>query len=274
MVKILGQEKLLEKLNTYSLATMPRTLLFLGPHGCGKKSVASYLAEKFDMPFVEITGDTTDDDLVEYSISPVPTLYFIKLAQFTDIQQTRFLKFIEEPGEAAYIILTAQDEVFVLPTILNRSIKYQFEPYSTELLKSLSFLTSVTDPDFFEICTTPGDLAQITPETFTLVKNTCLNLATQLPRFSYANVLPIANMINYKDSYDKVDFNFFIKALEHFAFLVYRDSGTELSFTVYNIVNSYKQQLMNRTTFGKESFITLLLTTLWEETRKYDVKGA
>ena len=51
-MNIIGQTKLLSKIN--AMEYLPKTLMFLGPAGCGKHTIAKYTAEKFGLDFVEI----------------------------------------------------------------------------------------------------------------------------------------------------------------------------------------------------------------------------
>ena len=47
---IIGQTKLLSKIDT--MEYLPKTLMFLGPTGCGKHTIAKYTAEKFNLYFL------------------------------------------------------------------------------------------------------------------------------------------------------------------------------------------------------------------------------
>ena len=39
----IGQTRLLNILNSYNVSTLPKTMLFIGDQGCGKKTFAKYL---------------------------------------------------------------------------------------------------------------------------------------------------------------------------------------------------------------------------------------
>ena len=52
MINIIGQEKLVARIATYySTQFLPKTLMFLGPTGCGKHLVAKYVAETFKLDY-------------------------------------------------------------------------------------------------------------------------------------------------------------------------------------------------------------------------------
>ena len=46
---IIGQTKLLNKINKLTLNTLPHSLLFIGEYGCGKHLICNYIANKFNL---------------------------------------------------------------------------------------------------------------------------------------------------------------------------------------------------------------------------------
>ena len=62
MQNIVGQEKLVNKLNNYNINTLPHALLFIGPKGCGKHLIASYVAEKLALELVSIPSQAAWTD--------------------------------------------------------------------------------------------------------------------------------------------------------------------------------------------------------------------
>ena len=96
MTNIIGQEKLLARIATYhSMQSLPKTLLLLGPTGCGKHLVSKYIAEEFKLDYKEINEDVTNTELEDYLHGTLDTLYVINLNNFTEKQHNTFLKFIE-----------------------------------------------------------------------------------------------------------------------------------------------------------------------------------
>ena len=126
---VIGQTKLLSKIeNYYVTKRLPKTMMFIGPSGCGKHVFADYIVDKFDLDYVEISENISVQELDEYLHSTIDTLYVIDLNKFTEKQQNQFLKFIEEPSKSVYVLLMASSEAGILNTILNRCIKHTFEP--------------------------------------------------------------------------------------------------------------------------------------------------
>ena len=79
-MNIIGQTKLLSKIDMYyTMQYLPKTLMFLGPAGCGKHTIAKHIAEKFGLDFVEIEESVSAQDLEDYTHKTIDTLYLINL---------------------------------------------------------------------------------------------------------------------------------------------------------------------------------------------------
>ena len=261
-MNIIGQTKLLSKIDTYyTMNSLPRTLMFLGQTGCGKHLVAKYVAETFKLDYVEINENISASDLDEYLYSTIETLYVINLNEFTEKQQNQFLKFIEEPSKSVYAILTATSEAGVLPTILNRCIKYNFEPYTKEQIEQITN-TSVNDLAF-KIFQTPGKLLNLTDTSFNELMDLAGKTVMNIGRAEYANALVIATKINYKDLYNKIDFDLFLDAVEYLALEDYKNTANPQSFIVFQLTNKFKQYATQQRLI-KEVLMINYITTLWE----------
>lgn len=258
-MNIIGQTKLLSKIDT--MEYLPKTLMFLGPTGCGKHTIAKYTAEKFGLDFVEIEESVSAQDLEDYMYKTIDTLYLINLNKFTEKQQNIFLKTIEDPSKSAYFILIANSEAGILNTILNRSIKYHLEPYTKEQIEQI---TNTTVNDLaFKIFQTPGKLLNLTEQSFNEVLNLATSVVQNINRANYPNALSISIKINYKDLYNKIDFDLFFDAIEYLALEDYKNNKTERSFAIFKITNQFKQYATQQNLI-KEILILNYLTTLWE----------
>jgi replication-associated recombination protein RarA len=258
-MNIIGQTKLLSKIN--AMEYLPKTLLFLGTVGCGKHTIAKYTAERFGLDFVEIEESVSAQDLEDYTHKTLDTLYLINLNKFTEKQQNQFLKFIEEPSKSVYIILIANSEAGILNTILNRSIKYHLEPYTKEQIEQI---TNTTVNDLaFKIFQTPGKLLNLTEQSFQEVLNLANTVVHSINRATYPNALVVSTKINYKDLYNKIDFDLFFDAVEYLALEDYVNNKTEQSLTVFKTTNQFKQYATQQNLI-KEILMINYLTTLWE----------
>ena len=261
MQTIIGQQKLLTAIESYTARTLPRSLLFVGPSGCGKHTFAKYIAEKFALDFVEVADTASAADLESFMYSTLSTLYLVDLTKFSEKQQNQFLKFIEEPTASVYVILITNSEVGILNTILNRCIKYTFEPYTAEQVEAIT--NAKVNKRAFEIFKTPGKLLNLTDDSFNAIITLAETVVYNIKSAQYANTLVVSTKINYKDLYNKVEFNLFFDAVAYIAFENYRANGTQQSFIIFNITNKFKQYA-SKHNFIKEMLMINYLTELWE----------
>ena len=261
---MIGQEKLIDDINKYTLQTLPRTLLFLGEYGSGRKTLVKFIANKFSLPIIEITTDTTAEQLTEYSQSVIKSLYLINLDNIKTKSQNKLLKFIEEPSVNSFNMLIAESEAQVLPTILNRCIIYRLEEYSVEQLKQIA---SYSDECIYKVCRTPGQIKNIDEQSFKKLYNLCETIVNKANKASFANTLSIATKINFKEDFDKYDFVLFFKLLNYVSFNCYIKNRTKLSELVFWLTSKYINVYKNNTV-DKQKFTNLFLVELYEESKK------
>ena len=263
------QEKLKSALDSYTIQTLPKTLMLIGDYGCGKSYYAKNLAERLRLKTIEIDTKVEQDTMNAYRISPIDTMYIINLVNFTEKAQNQFLKFIEEPGEHVYVMLFSRSEVGVLPTILNRCVKLTFEPYTKDFLKNefAGTISNDFDDDIYEVAKTPGQLQAIIQdvESFKKAKELCSKIVDNIDKAPYANTMSLALKINYKDYYDKCDFDLFFRLMEYLAYTKYITTYSSIAYHIYKITNKYNKDKLNKTV-AKEAYVLNYLTALWKGT--------
>jgi DNA polymerase III delta prime subunit len=261
MTKIIGQKKLITTLNNYNITNLPHVLLFIGPKGCGKHTIANYVATRYELDFVPVDDTISSEDISLFNYKTIKTLYLIDLNSYTEKQQNVFLKALEDASSTAYFILIANSEAGILNTILNRSIKYHLEPYTKEQIEQITN-TSVNDLAF-QIFQTPGKLLNLTEQSFNDVMGLAGTVVHSINRATYPNALVVSTKINYKDLYNKIDFDLFFDAVEYLALEDYKNNKTEQSLTVFKTTNQFKQYATQQNLI-KEILMINYLTTLWE----------
>jgi len=262
MKAVIGQEKLVKILDSYTLQTVPRTMLFLGPDGCGKGWISARFAEQLGLDWVEIKPDVTSEKLIEYFQCPIQRMYFINLKEFDERQQNKILKFIEEPSSNMCVILRAESEIGVLPTILNRCVKHAFEDYTPEQLKEFAWAIKCDDDRIYQICKTPGQLDKLPDDNLNQVFDLCSAIVSMLPAASYANTLSLATKIDFKGNAGKIDFDLFFDVLVYVAFDRYKSNKDDLSFEIYRYTAAQRAKAYNKA-IAKESFMLNYLDNLW-----------
>jgi hypothetical protein len=263
MKDIIGQVKLVNKLSGYSFNSMPKTMLLIGESGAGKHFITKKFVDYLGVTLQEVTAQTTSEQLTEHFQNPIQTVYVLNLSEIPERQQHKYLKFIEEPSVNMRVILLAESEVGILPTILNRCVKFTFEDYTIEQLKQLSWATQADNPIIYEICKTPGqllNLAQI--DNLAALKDFCINILRTAPLCEYGPFMGFTCSLNYKDNFNKFDPDIFLNLLIKTAYDLYLMEGRETLFNMYCYLIKRKQQLVNKT-LSKESFMLNTLDGLW-----------
>ena len=266
MNAVIGQEKLVKALEGYTLETAPKTILFLGQSGCGKSWIANAFAKQLDLEVVVVQPDSTAEKLIEYYQCPINKMYLIDLKEITEKDQNKFLKFIEEPSKTMNIILMAESTVGILPTILNRCVKYVFEPYTPEQLKQFDWAVNCSEEIAYEICKTPGQLLELSADNLDQALGLCRAIVSSVDKASYANTLSIVTKINLKDDAKKIDFKLFFDLMTYAAFDDYKKNNNELSFKIYLYTIRQQAKALN-INVAKEAFLLNYLDNIWRLAR-------
>lgn len=266
MNAVIGQEKLVKALEGYTLETAPKTMLFLGQSGCGKSWIANAFAKQLDLEVVVVQPDSTAEKLIEYYQCPINKMYLIDLKDIVEKDQNKFLKFIEEPSKTMNIILMAESTVGILPTILNRCVKYVFEPYTPEQLKQFDWAVNCSEEIAYEICKTPGQLLELSADNLDQALGLCRAIVSSVDKANYANTLSIITKINLKDDAKKIDFKLFFDLMTYAAFDDYKKNNNELSFKIYLYTIRQQAKALN-INVAKEAFLLNYLDSIWRLAR-------
>ena len=266
MNAVIGQEKLVKALEGYTLETAPKTILFLGQSGCGKSWIANAFAKQLDLEVVVVQPDSTAEKLIEYYQCPINKMYLIDLKDIVEKDQNKFLKFIEEPSKTMNIILMAESTVGILPTILNRCVKYVFEPYTPEQLKQFDWAVNCSEEIAYEICKTPGQLLELSVDNLDQALGLCRAIVSSVDKANYANTLSIVTKINLKDDAKKIDFKLFFDLMTYAAFDDYKKNNNELSFKIYLYTIRQQAKALN-INVAKEAFLLNYLDNIWRLAR-------
>lgn len=266
MNAVIGQEKLVKALEGYTLETAPKTILFLGQSGCGKSWIANAFAKQLDLEVVVVQPDSTAEKLIEYYQCPINKMYLIDLKDIVEKDQNKFLKFIEEPSKTMNIILMAESTVGILPTILNRCVKYVFEPYTPEQLKQFDWAVNCSEEIAYEVCKTPGQLLELSADNLDQALGLCRAIVSSVDKANYANTLSIITKVNLKDDAKKIDFKLFFDLMTYVAFDDYKKNNNELSFKIYLYTIRQQAKALN-INVAKEAFLLNYLDNIWRLAR-------
>lgn len=210
---IIGQIKLLDKINSLTLSTLPHSLLFIGEYGCGKHFICNYIANKFNLELNKLDNNIKQEDIDNIISKPYPCLYVVELDNAIPKFQNTILKLIEEPTAGVFIIGLTSNTNNLLLTLSNRCQKWYFEKYSKEELNQFikdkskaNLLLSVFD--------TPGQIIIGQEYPIEEMKNLATNMLDRIGNASVPNTLSISDKLAWKDEKEKFNVEIFLKVLE------------------------------------------------------------
>ncbi|MFI3114817.1 MAG: replication-associated recombination protein A [Clostridia bacterium] len=135
-------------------------MIFYGPSGIGKTTVARIIASKTNRKFAHLNATTSSISDVKQIIDEIDTflapegvlLYLDEIQYFNKKQQQSLLEFIEN-GKITLVASTTENPYFyVYNAILSRSVIYEFKPVSSEEIKKAVKKalknTNATEKDF------------------------------------------------------------------------------------------------------------------------------
>lgn len=259
---MIGQFNILNKLKSFTLSSLPHSILLIGEHGSEQEDICKEVTNHFGIELNILKDVAINHALIDQIYeNKTLTMYVIDLSSVTIKEQNVLLKLYEEPSVYAYIVLLAESDAVALETIMTRSYTLKLETYPKEVLEHLIF-----DPDrelgykqlVLEMCNTPGQIELANVTDMVALKTLCEKIVKSLPKANYPNTLSIANKINFKDESEKLDLSLFIKVL----------SKAILDSKAYYLYE-YVKELRDNVGFmtNKRAYFEKFLTNIWINSR-------
>lgn len=230
------QEKLYDKVNSYTMDTLPRTILLLGEMGCGKHSLINYIGNKFSLEVEDISDDISLEVIDKITMRGSPKIYVIETAKLTTKSENVILKFLEEPLKNSYIILIAESRRAIIGTVLNRCQVWEFAPYPYEYLRELAPADISNADHLLRVANTPGKILEYQSYPIADMFSLANKMFSSISSANFANVMTISKYIAFKREKDKYDFDLFLDVL----LITSRDNcvtGTPNCFEIYELTN-------------------------------------
>lgn len=271
--EIIGQNDILDRIDACSLDTLPRSILMVGPKGCGKHTICNYLAWSHQLDLKELDNKVTDEAVEEILMWPNPRLYIVDLDQALPKLQNTLLKLIEEPPVGAYIVGLAESLITVLPTVQNRCQKWIFKGYSKQNLEQFIEPANLSKKDvLLSLFTTPGQLIAGQNQDLSKVIDLANKMIDKIINASYSNTLSIVDKIAFKREEEKIDLLTLVRVLNRQIV----DKIIELDDNMYYQMFSLISQLEHRLEFSisKQRTFEEFLIELKEVAKKYGQSGA
>lgn len=216
---MIGQTKIIDKINSFSYIDLPCSTLLVGDRGSGKHAICNYMSNYYDVPLLDISTEISKDKIDEIYTQSIPAIYVIDIALASKSKkivnlQNIILKFIEEPPASCKIVILAESKNQVLDTVLNRCQIWCLKKYSLEELRQFS--EEFTDEELI-LLSTPGNIKSISHQVLTNINRLCDNIINNINRAGISNTLSIANKINFnnEDKEDTFDLDIFLLCLRN-----------------------------------------------------------
>ena len=204
---MIGQEKVLSKIDRLISYHFPRFTIITGPAGSGKKLLATQIAKKLNATAI-FSGIKVDNirEVIKLAYKQAqPVVYILPDADSMSINaKNALLKVTEEPPRQAYFIITVQDLSNTLQTLISRGTVFKMAPYSgdelMEYVEMKHYPFSEQEKNIiYDVCRVPGDIDIMSnykiQEFYDFVKT----VAENVTQVNGSNALKITKQLKYKD---------------------------------------------------------------------------
>jgi len=238
---MIGQTKLLDKIDKLVQNQFPRFTMLVGNKGSGKKLICREIANKLGYQLVSV-GVTVDEvrEVIANSYSNTePIVYVIPDTDKMSVPaKNALLKITEEPPQKAYFILTVTDLYNTLPTLKSRACVLNMDAYTTDDLRAYmrsKYGEPILCNDYVDFvvntATVPQEIDTLMSydiqEFKKFVDSVCLNLH----HVNSANAFKVENQLALKKDEDKWDVLLFVQAIRQGYWDLFREGyGNKYSY--------------------------------------------
>ena len=207
------QDNIINLIDSFTIDTFPRTVLFMGESGSGRHSIINYAASKLGFEITDITDSISLDTVNEIYMTTQLHGYTIDIDSISIKEQNVILKLLEEPPVTSFIFLLSSS--MVLSTVLNRCYVIKMNTYSKDELEEF-----VEDKDnkhlILAVANTPGQVMEFQKENFSEMYLFANKIFKYIKTANVSNILSIPNKMYFtikEKSEDKFDIILFSKLL-------------------------------------------------------------
>lgn len=236
---MIGQNKLIYRLNSYTFEDFPRSNLLIGEKGCGKHTLIKTMCDKFGITMVEMTYSISDEYISSLYTKPEPAVYVIDINALARTgrylnKENAILKFVEEPPMNAFIFILVEYDSQIIETIKNRCIVWAFTPYSLKTLKEIKDLDSDL---IYSLLNTPGKLLEYEKEEgedYSQLINICKLIIENINKANISNTLSLDRHLKIFSLED------FLKCLKLLLYNNYKESNfNEKYWAAFELTNEF-----------------------------------
>lgn len=257
---------LFDEINIYTESP----LLLIGRNGSGKKTLVSYLSDKYNIEVKYINNALSDDTKLElYSYSNEILIVFdltsnLKVKQFVSFQNS-ILKILEDAPYLCKIIVLAEDTSHLLNTVKNRcNIRY-IERYSIDQLRVIARMNdneNILDYTNSQLgyITYPIDAIKA-PSTDELLKleNLVRTILSSIYTANISNILSISKKLDFSD--EGYNINLFLTIFRSELVNALKHEFNSKYFDIFKVFIELDRNMGNPS-FNKKNLLEDFLLTL------------
>lgn len=218
---MIGQERLLNRIDKMIGAGFPRFTIICGNKNSGRKMIANKIAKGLNAHLINSSIKVDDvREIIDLSYKQSePTVYLLAdVDKMSPAAKNALLKITEEPPRKAYFIMTLQDINNTLGTLKSRGTVLNIDPYTPDNLLDYAEankyeLTEEEQEIVSNICTVPGEVDLVVryniSEFYDFVKTVIQSIGV----VNGANAFKIGQRLSYKEDDGGWDIALFMRAI-------------------------------------------------------------
>lgn len=245
MKRIIGQDRLLKEIDSYTLDTFPQSSVLIGDTGSGKDLIVEYISDKFNLNKVGI--NEVFDNI--YNL-PEPTIVSIDIDDTSINEKNKLLKLVEEPPKGVILILMVSDTDNMIDTLYSRCHEFKLDRYDPEVLRD--FIVDDDTGFSLEIGRTPGDIIKL--------NNLNLNNLVSLC-YKILNGIDLLEAIDIMDEISEYDIRIFFRAMLAIEFKESNLRNPDVT-TEYMKLTAQSLKLSKNKTLDRDKLISSYLTSI------------
>ncbi|GAB6886781.1 replication-associated recombination protein A [Desulfothermus okinawensis JCM 13304] len=133
-----GQKHLIKSISTILKATFPPNILFFGPPGCGKTTLAQIIGKNFSKNIVHLSGPETGVSEIKKLIQDTDILILDEIHRFSKAQQDVFLPILEKGKLRLFATTTENPSFSITRQLLSRLHVLKLNPLQKDDLKTIA----------------------------------------------------------------------------------------------------------------------------------------
>lgn len=269
---MIGQEEVLNLIKRLIYENkLPKFILLIGGRGSGKKYLCKEIAKILGIDIAMFNNkveDTRECIQLAYE-QKSPILYVLTDGDTMSIAaKNSILKLVEEPPVNATIVMLAENEQAILPTILSRAYTIKMENYTGSQLKAYietksTAFTNEEIEEVVEICDNPGMINDLMLPENKEVLDLSKKLIENIDKVTLSNVLKITKKLKLTEVGEGIDTRLFVNCLEYYCYKFFIATRDIRYTKFYNEIINTKRTIRINTT-NKQYAIDNLLIQGWK----------